>query len=97
MGATGAILAVANAAPALCVELYRQFVEGRLEEARRTQEALVPLNRAVVPVYGIAGLKYALDLEGYFGGPPRLPLLPVSDKGKVEIEILLKILGLAAS
>jgi len=97
MGASGAILAVANAAPALCVELYREFEAGHLEEARKIQEVLVPLNRAVVPAYGIAGLKYALDLQGYFGGLPRLPLLPVSDKGKAEIETLLKNLGLAAS
>lgn len=97
MGASGAILAVANAAPALCVELYRQFEAGHLEEARKSQEALVPLNRAVVPAYGIAGLKYALDFQGYFGGLPRLPLLPVSDKGKAEIETLLKNLGLVSS
>jgi len=97
MGASGAILAVANAAPALCVELYREFEQGHLEEARKIQEALVPLNRAVVSVYGIAGLKYALDLQGYFGGLPRLPLRPVSDKGKAEIETLLKDLGLVAS
>jgi len=97
MGASGAILAVANAAPALCVELCREFEQGHLEEARKIQEALVPLNRAVVSVYGIAGLKYALDLQGYFGGLPRLPLRPVSDKGKAEIETLLKDLGLVAS
>jgi len=97
MGASGAILAVANAAPALCVELYREFERGHIEEARKIQEALVPLNRAVVPVYGIAGLKCSLDLQGYFGGLPRLPLLPVSDKGKAEIETLLKNLGLVAS
>ena len=94
MGAGGAILAVANAAPALCLELFDLFKRGRLEDARRVQEALVPLNRAVVPAYGIPGLKYALDLLGYFGGSPRPPLLPVSDKGRAEIAALLKGLGL---
>ena len=94
MGAGGAILAVANAAPALCLELFDLFKRGRLEDARRVQEALVPLNRAVVPAYGIAGLKYALDLLGYFGGSPRPPLPPVSDKGRAEIAALLKGLGL---
>ncbi len=89
MGAAGAILAVADAAPALCVELYDLFSRGCLEEARRIQEALVPLNRAVVPAHGIAGLKYAMDKLGYFGGLPRLPLLPLSDKGKVEIDAIL--------
>lgn len=90
MGTGGAILAVANAAPALCLELVESFRNGRVEDARRAQEALAPLNRAVVPVYGIPGLKYALDLLGYFGGSPRPPLRPVPDKGRTEIAALLK-------
>jgi 4-hydroxy-2-oxoglutarate aldolase len=47
-----------------------------------------------VEVYGIAGLKYALDLRGYYGGPARLPLLPVDDKAKQDIAFLLKKMGL---
>lgn len=94
MGAAGAILAVADAAPGPCVELYDLFSRGRFEDARRVQESLVPLNRAVVPAYGIAGLKYAMDKLGYFGGLPRLPLLPLSDKGKAEIDAVLQGLGL---
>jgi len=97
MGARGAILAVADAAPGLCVELYRLFAQGRVEEARKVQEALIPLNRAVVPVYGIAGLKFALDRLGYFGGLPRPPLLPLSDKGRIEIESILRAMGLNLS
>ncbi len=46
-------------------------------------------------VHGIAGLKYAQDLQGYYGGPARLPLLPVDDKGKREIEVLLGKFGLS--
>ena len=44
--------------------------------------------------YGIAGLKYALDLQGWYGGAPRLPLPPLDDKGKAEIAAHLKKLGL---
>ncbi|MGB9005578.1 MAG: dihydrodipicolinate synthase family protein, partial [Candidatus Aminicenantales bacterium] len=94
MGASGAILAMANAAPALCIQLYRLYQEGMLEEARRLQLDLVPLNRAVVWAYGIAGLKQAMDLLGFYGGPVRKPLLPLSDKGRAEIEAILKSLGL---
>lgn len=94
MGASGAILAMANAAPALCIHLYRLYQEGKLEEARRLQLDLVPLNRAVVWAYGIAGLKQAMDLLGFYGGPVRKPLLPLSDKGRAEIEAILKSLGL---
>jgi 4-hydroxy-2-oxoglutarate aldolase len=31
-------------------------------------------------------LKYAMDLNGYYGGPPRLPLTTISPAAKKEIE-----------
>jgi len=93
MGACGAILAVANAVPEMCAELFRLFKSGAKDEARDLQLDLVPLNKALVEVYGIAGLKYAQDLRGFYGGPTRLPLLPVDDKGRAEIAALLKKAG----
>ena len=93
MGADGAILAVANAAPELCAEIFRLFQAGNKDDARRLQLDLVPLNKMLVEVYGIAGLKHALDLRGYYGGPTRLPLLPIEDKAKRDISALLKTLG----
>jgi dihydrodipicolinate synthase/N-acetylneuraminate lyase len=38
---------------------------------------------------GIPGLKYGMDLNGYFGGPARLPLLPLTADLKAEVEQLL--------
>jgi 4-hydroxy-2-oxoglutarate aldolase len=93
MGADGAILAVANAVPEMSAEIFRLFKAGKKDEARRLQLDLVPLNKAIVEVFGIAGLKYALDLRGYYGGPARLPLLPVEEKGRQEIAALLKRMG----
>ena len=93
MGACGAILAVANSVPEMCAELYRLFKAGQRDDARNLQLDLVPLNKALGEVYGIAGLKYAQDLRGYYGGPTRLPLLPVDDKGREEIAALLKRMG----
>lgn len=93
MGACGAILAVANAVPEMCAELFRLFQAGRKDAARSLQLELVPLNKALVDVYGIAGLKYAQDLRGFYGGPPRRPLLPVDEKGRAEIAALLKKAG----
>ena len=93
MGACGAILAVANAAPEMSAEIFRLFKAGKKDDARRVQLDLVPLNKALTEVYGIAGLKYAQDLSGYYGGPARLPLLPVDDKAKQDIASLLKTLG----
>ncbi|HMA53969.1 MAG TPA: dihydrodipicolinate synthase family protein [Acidobacteriota bacterium] len=93
MGACGAILAVANAVPEMCAELFRLFQAGRKDEARNLQLDLVLFNKTLVEVYGIAGLKHAQDLRGYYGGPTRLPLLPVDEKGRTEIAALMKKAG----
>jgi 4-hydroxy-2-oxoglutarate aldolase len=97
MGAHGAILAVANVAPEMCAEVYRLFKAGKAEEARRLQLDLAPINKALVEVYGIAGLKHAQELRGYHGGPTRLPLLPVDEKGRAAIASLLREQGLITS
>jgi len=38
---------------------------------------------------GLAGIKYACDLNGYYGGRPRAPLLPLKAEQKAEVEELL--------
>jgi 4-hydroxy-2-oxoglutarate aldolase len=95
MGACGAILAVANAAPEICARIFGLFKAGKKEEAKKLQLDLVPLNKALVEVYGIAGLKHALDLRGYYGGPVRLPLLPLDENGRRDIETQMRSLGLS--
>jgi 4-hydroxy-2-oxoglutarate aldolase len=79
VGAVGGILALANVAPAQAIELYRLFQTGRWGEAAELQRRLLPLNAAVTSGYGIAGLKAALDLVGYYGGPVRSPLLDLAE------------------
>lgn len=94
LGARGGILALASVAPAHCVKLYNLFSEKKLEEAFKLQLELIPLNKALIQTYGIPGIKYALNVLGYSGGPPRLPLLPLGDKGKEDIKNLLSDLNL---
>ena len=94
MGACGAILAVANAAPDICLEIYQLYQKNKIEAAVKLQQDLIPLNKAIMETYGIPGLKYALEVQGYCGGPCRLPLLPIEEKGKTELRGLLKKLGL---
>lgn len=93
MGGSGAILAVANAAPAVCLEVYKHFKQGKIDEASKRQLDLIPLNKAVMETYGIPGLKFAMEVQGYYGGPVRRPLLPLPEEAKSEIEALIKALG----
>lgn len=77
LGARGGILALANIAPQECVLIQRLFEDGKHEEARRLQLKLLPLAHATGSRFGIGGLKAAMTLRGYYGGPPRPPLLPL--------------------
>jgi 4-hydroxy-tetrahydrodipicolinate synthase len=84
-GASGAVLAVANVIPEACVVLYEHATAGRYAEALALQRQLTPLAQLVSSVHGVAGLKAALDLIGFVGGPVRPPLLPASAGAREEI------------
>ncbi len=83
LGATGGILALANVAPRECKELEQCFRVGNHDAARALQLRLLAPNAAVTSIYGIAGLKVALEAVGLRGGLPRPPLLPL---GPAEAE-----------
>ncbi len=86
IGAAGAILAIANAVPYACVTVWEAFRTRQEEAARDWQNRLLPGAKIVPAKYGIAGLKHAMDLKGYYGGRPRLPLMPPSSDIRNEIE-----------
>lgn len=73
-GADGGVLALASLLPEQCRRLLTLVRETRIDEARDLQRRMTPLARSVGGVYGVAGLKAALDLIGYTGGLPRPPL-----------------------
>lgn len=85
VGAVGAIVAVACVLPELCVRLHTLTRESRHAEARALQRLLTPLGRLVTTTYGVPGLKAAMDIAGYRGGEPRMPLAPVSPRVMEEI------------
>jgi dihydrodipicolinate synthase/N-acetylneuraminate lyase len=85
-GAVGAILAFACPAPTACYEIYAAWKEGDSELARLKQERISPAAQRVGGDLGIPGLKHAMDFNGYYGGPSRLPLLPLTAELKTEVE-----------
>ncbi|MGD0181279.1 MAG: dihydrodipicolinate synthase family protein [Terriglobales bacterium] len=88
-GAVGAILAFADAAPTACYEIYAAWKEGDLELSRLKQSRIDNASVRIVSGLGIAGMKHAMDFNGYFGGPVRLPLLPLTADLKAEVEQLM--------
>jgi dihydrodipicolinate synthase/N-acetylneuraminate lyase len=88
-GAVGAILAFADPAPTACYEIYAAWKEGDSELAGLKQERISKAAQRVAAELGVPGIKYAMDLNGYFGGVARLPLLPITSEVKSEIEQLM--------
>ena len=89
VGAAGGILALANIAPDLSLELYRLFNTGAWDRAAELQRRIIPVNAAVTARFGIAGLKAALDMLGYYGGPVRSPLLKLDDSERQTLRRIL--------
>lgn len=89
LGVKGGIVAIANAAPRFSRQIYDCYQSGDVQGSRAVQQRIVEA-AGVAARYGIQGLKYAMDLMGYFGGPSRPPLLPLKAEQKIEIELLFR-------
>jgi 4-hydroxy-2-oxoglutarate aldolase len=96
-GAAGGILALANVLPEACVDIFEHTRAGRHEAARALQRKVMRLAQLVTSVHGIAGLKAAMDLAGYRGGPVRAPLPPASAAARDDIRRELAVHAVATS
>jgi 4-hydroxy-2-oxoglutarate aldolase len=89
VGAVGGILALANIAPQKAIDLYHLFQAGHIGEAAELQRRMLPVNAAVTATMGIPGLKTALDLLGYYGGPVRPPMLDLTASQREALRAIL--------
>lgn len=80
VGAQGGICALANVLPREVAQLQQLYEQGQLSEAVSLQHKLLRVNAAVTRGLGVPGLKKAMDLKGYYGGPVRRPLLPLDSQ-----------------
>ena len=74
IAASGGILALGVISAREFCHVYALAKAGRWAEAREIASRMMPVDREVPGRYGIGGLKAALDLQGFFGGPCRQPL-----------------------
>jgi 4-hydroxy-2-oxoglutarate aldolase len=89
-GATGAMPAFAAAAPQACYEVLAAWKDGDRDLAQEKQVRLRPAVAKVERMLQIAGIKYGCDLNGYYGGLPRLPQLPLTGEERAEVELLMQ-------
>ncbi len=88
-GAVGAIPRLGACAPQACCEVWQAFRDGDPALAAEKQHRILTAAALVEGWCGIAALKYGCDLNAYFGGMTRLPLLPLSGEERAEVEAAL--------
>ena len=93
-GAVGGVLSLADYLPQKCCELQQAFLAGDQEKAKQMDEYLRALSSRAAGKFGVAGLKAAMDLLGFYGGPPRLPLTSIAESDKRQLEAVLQKEGL---
>lgn len=96
LGVHGAVLALAGLLPDRCAEMARLVADGRYDEARALQAAVMPLARTIGAQHGVPALKAALTLIGFDTGAPRPPLRPAPAAVVQTLRIQLTQVGLLA-
>jgi 4-hydroxy-2-oxoglutarate aldolase len=89
-GATGAMPAFAASAPQACYEVLAAWKDEDRDLAEEKQVRLRPAVAGVERRLRIAGIKYGCDLNGYYGGRPRLPQLPLTGEERAQVEVLMQ-------
>jgi len=84
-GVQGVVPELAACAPQGCHEVWAAFKDGDPKLARLKAERLREAD-VVIEELEVAGVKYACDLNGYYGGPPRLPRVGLTAEEKRRVE-----------
>jgi len=90
IGIQGAIMALANIAPAECIAIADFFKLGKIQDAEALHHRMLPVNTAITATYGIAGLKYAAELMEFKGGFVRQPLLELNENQRNGIRQIIE-------
>ena len=94
VGAVGVVPALGNFAAAVLKDMMDRFQQGDTKGAKEIQLRVVEPNTAVTTRFGVPGLKAALDLLGYYGGPVRSPLQPLTDEERRTLSDILRRAGI---
>jgi 4-hydroxy-tetrahydrodipicolinate synthase len=97
LGGKGVISVLANVAPREVGRMAHAYLEGATAEACSLQLRLLPLIAALFRESNPIPVKAAVGMLGFDAGEPRLPLVPVSDAVRTELEAAMRELGLGRS
>jgi len=90
-GGKGAVLAVANVFPEICSRLYKEFKNGKYEEAAKLQGRISFANEVLTKRFNqVSAIKEAMRLRGVQAGFPRRPTLPLDQHEKNALQNLMQ-------
>ena len=81
LGGKGVISVLSNVKPKLTHNIVQNFLDGNIEKAKELQLKAIPLIKALFSEVNPIPVKAALNILGYNFGVPRLPLVPMTEKG----------------
>lgn len=96
LGGDGVICVVSNEAPAQMTELVEAALAGDRRRAAELHALLFPLMQANFVESNPIPVKWALHRMGLIGPNPRMPLVPLSERGAEVVESALREAGLLA-
>ena len=85
-GSSGGVVPLANSHPMIALDVYDAFSNHDYAALQALNRKMIRLDCAMSGMYGIAALKYAMDKNGFYGGPARLPLLPLAENEKARLD-----------
>ena len=94
VGGIGVISVLSNVMPEYTHNIVDYFLEGNTKEAIEMQVKAIPLIKALFCEVNPIPVKAALNMLGWNMGKPRLPLIPLSEKGTTQMEKALKDMNL---
>ncbi len=89
-GASAIAPAFAACAPQACYEVFAAWKDDDQPLAEEKQVRLDAAAHLAEEALGPGGLKFGCDLNGYFGGLPRLPHLPPTGEQRAAVERLME-------
>jgi 4-hydroxy-tetrahydrodipicolinate synthase len=92
LGGAGVVSVVANIAPKKLVQLYENYMNNKIAEARELHYFLLPLleGGALFLETNPGPLKEAMNFMGLSAGNPRLPLVKMNEENKVKLKTILE-------
>jgi 4-hydroxy-tetrahydrodipicolinate synthase len=93
-GGHGCISVTANVAPRLCSDLHKAWREREYDSFAEIRDRLMPLHAAMFCESSPGPVKYAASLLGKCGADTRLPLAPIAESSRAQVDAAMRSVGL---